>query len=163
MLQTTEYEQCFAKYNRGLIGWLIVKGCREAEDVAQDTWLCAWRAREKYKGDTIFWSWLWRTALNCMLQRRRYSQAGNRRDDLGESLVPDEKTNRDLSPDPEKQFAYSEMENCLTPQLVMFHIHGLTTEELATHYHLKYNVVKAKNAMDGKIAKTLLRLNDWVE
>src|SRR5438874_11010470 len=39
----------------------------EAEDLVQDTFLRAWRARERYEGRTSFRNWLYRIATNACL------------------------------------------------------------------------------------------------
>src|SRR5258708_37659905 len=39
----------------------------EAEDLVQDTFLRAWRARERFEGRTSFRNWLYRIATNACL------------------------------------------------------------------------------------------------
>jgi RNA polymerase sigma-70 factor (ECF subfamily) len=54
----------------------LLGSLQEAEDLVQDTFLRAWRAREQYAGRTSFRNWLYRIATNAclnVLARRRFA------------------------------------------------------------------------------------------
>jgi RNA polymerase sigma-70 factor (ECF subfamily) len=45
-------------------------GDGEADDVAQDVFVRAWRKLDKFRGDSAFGTWLYRLAVNVILGRR---------------------------------------------------------------------------------------------
>ena len=56
-----------------LVGLL---GCREeARDAAQDAFVQAWRKLDAFRGDALFYTWLYRIAMNQGLSRRRRRRA----------------------------------------------------------------------------------------
>ena len=62
--------------------------CREeAEDVVQDTFVQAFRKLSSFKGNSAFYTWLYRIAFNLSISRRRKKKPGasldQRRDDQG--------------------------------------------------------------------------------
>lgn len=48
-----------------------IVGDSEAEDALQETFLSAWRALPRFKGDSAFSTWLYRIATNAALMRLR--------------------------------------------------------------------------------------------
>lgn len=59
-----------------------------ADDLAQETFLLAWRKLDQFRGDAKFSTWLYRIAYSCFLQahRRTASDAGHIDNDEAEQL-----------------------------------------------------------------------------
>ncbi len=72
------FELLVRKYQRKLMRLVLyfVKDHAEAEDVVQETFIKAYRALSKFRGDSAFYTWLYRIGVNTaknylMSQRRR--------------------------------------------------------------------------------------------
>ncbi|HEY3397489.1 MAG TPA: sigma-70 family RNA polymerase sigma factor [Armatimonadota bacterium] len=60
--------------------WRLVGDCQEAEDLTQDTFVNAYRARDGFRGDSHVYTWLYRIAVN--LTKNRLEQLTRRRAEL---------------------------------------------------------------------------------
>ena len=60
------FDLLVSKYQRRLIRLVsrLVKDPSEAEDVAQDAFIRAYRALPNFRGDSAFYTWLYRIGLN---------------------------------------------------------------------------------------------------
>lgn len=64
------YEQIVQAYRRPVLGIIyryLGHGAMDAEDLAQDVFLRAWRARERYRPEAKFKTWLFRIVTNRCL------------------------------------------------------------------------------------------------
>jgi RNA polymerase sigma-70 factor (ECF subfamily) len=62
------------KMHQGKVRAFLVRLCRQydvADDLAQETFINAYRKLDSYKGSGSFSGWLYRIAYNCFLQHRR--------------------------------------------------------------------------------------------
>jgi len=86
------------KYHRRLMRLLsrMVRNQEEVEDIAQETFIKAYRALPQFRGDAAFYTWLYRigvnTARNYLSSRKRQmptisDQAMNDDDDVDERIV----------------------------------------------------------------------------
>ena len=86
------------KYHRRLMRLLsrMVRNQEEVEDIAQETFIKAYRALPQFRGDAAFYTWLYRigvnTARNFLSSKRRQmptisDQAMNDDDDVDERIV----------------------------------------------------------------------------
>lgn len=68
----------------------FVNDRQRGEELAQDTWVLAWQAREKYRGDGSFVPWLITIARNhCRNElRRRKAASAHERAPVPEGLAP---------------------------------------------------------------------------
>lgn len=74
------YDQLVLKYQQRIIQLVnrYVKDPSEAQDVAQETFIKAYRALNNFRGDSAFFTWLYRIAINTAknylsLRARRFS------------------------------------------------------------------------------------------
>jgi RNA polymerase sigma-70 factor (ECF subfamily) len=71
------FDQLVARYQRRLLRLVLrlLRDQAEAEDVVQETFLKAYRALPRFRGDAAFYTWLYRIALNgarnAILRRRQ--------------------------------------------------------------------------------------------
>lgn len=73
--------------HQGRVRAFLVRLCKQyddADDLAQETFIIAFRKLESYKGTGSFSGWLFRIAYNCFLQQRR---SVNRRDEVTDDFV----------------------------------------------------------------------------
>lgn len=60
----------------------------EAEDLAQETFIQAFRCLEEFRGDAAFSTWLYRIAVNkCLNWRQREQRRGRLHDDWGQAAA----------------------------------------------------------------------------
>lgn len=64
--ERSAFDQLVARYQRRLLRlvWRLLRDQAEAEDVVQETFLKAYRALPRFRGDAAFYTWLYRIALN---------------------------------------------------------------------------------------------------
>jgi RNA polymerase sigma-70 factor (ECF subfamily) len=67
------FGQLVRRYQDRLFNTLVhVLGCHdEAEDVAQDAFVQAYTKLSSFKGQSAFYTWLYRIAFNMLVSRRR--------------------------------------------------------------------------------------------
>lgn len=104
--ETEAFEVLVEKYNRKTfrLAYGVLRDQEEALDVAQEAFVKAFRSLPKFKGDSAFYTWLFRITMNLALDRRRQRIARAR--SLGTEDVPPEEWERtavatDASPDDE--------------------------------------------------------------
>ena len=71
--------------HQGTVRALLRRLCRgnaaQADDLAQETFLLAWRKLAQFRAEARFSTWLFRIAHNCFLQAYRQQPAGDRHDE----------------------------------------------------------------------------------
>jgi RNA polymerase sigma-70 factor, ECF subfamily len=73
------YTELVDRYQRRLLG-LLEHACgnrHEAEDLAQETFTRAYRKLELYSGQSQFYTWLCRVAMNLLISQRRRKKIEN--------------------------------------------------------------------------------------
>src|SRR6185437_16525209 len=73
-----------------------------ADDLAQETFLLAWRKLDQFRGDARFSTWLYRIAYTCFLQACRKKSLPLDRDDDTTKLLPAPAHALDLQVDMER-------------------------------------------------------------
>ena len=75
--QTVPFEALVRKYQDRLFSALVqICGSRqEAEDVTQDVFVQAYRKLSTFAGNSAFYTWLYRIAINASISRRRKKRA----------------------------------------------------------------------------------------
>jgi RNA polymerase sigma-70 factor (ECF subfamily) len=102
--ETEAFEILVEKYKRKAfrLAYQVLRDQEDALDVAQEAFVKAFRALPKFKGDSAFYTWLFRITMNLALDRRRQRAARAR--SMGAEDVPPEEWERtavSTDPDPE--------------------------------------------------------------
>jgi RNA polymerase sigma-70 factor (ECF subfamily) len=133
----------------------------KADDLAQETFLLAWRKLHQFRGDARFSTWLHRIAYTCFLQARRKpswpSDPNDRGDEAGEQTAA-----------PQAMDLHLDIESALqrlsaAEQTVLLHCVQLGMSHGETSYVLAMPLGTVKtHAAQGK-AKLRALLADWQE
>ena len=148
------------RYDRNVfrIALHITQNREDAEDVVQDAFLKAYQNLGQFQGQSKFYTWLVRIAVNEALMRLR-----RRRPERMVSLDEDVKTEEDSmpreiadwSPNPEQQYTQGELKDILSRTIqglpasfrtvfVLRDVEGLSTEETAEALGLSIPAVKSR-------------------
>jgi RNA polymerase sigma-70 factor, ECF subfamily len=154
------FEQLIQKYDRNVfrIAQHITQNREDAEDVVQDAFLKAYQNLNKFQGNSKFYTWLVRIAVNEALMRLRKRKA-----DKTVSMDEDVETEdgsmprevADWSPNPEQLYGQSELGDILGKTIqglpasfrtvfVLRDVEGLSTEETAEMLGLSVPAVKSR-------------------
>jgi RNA polymerase sigma-70 factor, ECF subfamily len=154
------FEQLVKQYDRQVfrIAQHITQNREDAEDVVQDAFLKAYEKLEQFQGNSKFYTWLVRIAVNESLMRLRKRRTG-RMVSIDEDVETEEGSMpRDLAewrPDPETQYGQSELAEILRKTIqglppgfrvvfVLRDVEGLSTEETAETLGLSVPAVKSR-------------------
>ena len=154
------FEELVKRYDRNVfrIAQHITQNREDAEDVVQDAFLKAYSNLAQFQGQSKFYTWLVRIAVNEALMKLR-----RRRPERMVSLDEDVKTEddslprevADWSPNPEQQYTQAELRDILTKTIqglpatfrtvfVLRDVEGLSTEETAEALDLSIPAVKSR-------------------
>jgi RNA polymerase sigma-70 factor, ECF subfamily len=154
------YDTLVRKYDRQVfrIAQHITQNREDAEDVMQDAFLKAYEKLDQFQGNSKFYTWLVRIAVNESLMRLRKRRTG-RMVSIDEDVETEEgSVPRDLAdwaPDPEQNYTQAELAEILRktiqglPQgfrvvFVLRDVEGLSTEETAETLGLSVPAVKSR-------------------
>ena len=92
--ETEAFEPLVEKYKRKTfrLAYQVLRDQEEALDVAQEAFVKAYRSLPKFKGDSAFYTWLFRITMNLALDRKR--QRATRAKSMGTEDVPPEEWER---------------------------------------------------------------------
>lgn len=131
-----------------------------AEDLAQDTFILAWRKLDQFRGDARFSTWLYRIAYSCFLQAYRKQSRFIDDADAGDAECPPA-----VVPATDLQLDFERAMRRLAPaeQMVLLHCvqMGLSHDETAYVLAMPLGTVKT-HATRGK-AKLRIWLAAWQE
>ena len=130
----------------------LVKGPEDAQDVAQEAFLSAWRALPKFRMDAKFSTWLYRLTVNAatdLLRRRREEVSLD--DETRPVTVPDD------APTPQERAEQGErrelINKCIAQLtenhrriLVLREVHGLDYQEIGEVLELSPGTVRSRLA-----------------
>ncbi len=153
------FEELVNRYERKIfrLGMNITQNREDAEDVMQDAFLKSYQNLDRFQGDSRFYTWLVRIAVNealMKLRKRRPNQVS-----LDEPLTDGEdpifREIEDWGPSPEKKFAQTELNEILTQVIgeldpifrVVFllrDVEGISTEETAQILGISVPAVKSR-------------------
>jgi len=154
------FEELVRRYDRNIfrIAQHITQNREDAEDVVQDAFFKAYSNLTQFQGQSKFYTWLVRIAVNEALMKLR-----RRRPERTVSLDEDVKTEDDTvprevadwSPNPEQQYTQAELREILDRTIhglpasfrtvfVLRDVEGLSTEETAEALDLSIPAVKSR-------------------
>ena len=154
------FETLLKRYDRNVfrIANHITQNREDAEDVVQDAFLKAYQKLDQFQGNSKFYTWLVRIAVNealMKLRKRKASKTVSIDEDVEteEGFVPREVT--DWSPNPEQQYKQAELSDILEKTIqglpagfrtvfVLRDVEGLSTEETADALGLSVPAVKSR-------------------
>lgn len=154
------YDELVRKYERQIfrISQHITQNREDAEDVMQDAFLKAYQKLDQFQGNSKFYTWLVRIAVNESLMRLRKRRTG-KMVSIDEDLeTEDGSVPRDLAdwaPDPEQNYTQTELGKILEKAIkglppgfkVVFElrdVQGLSTEDTAEALGLSVPAVKSR-------------------
>lgn len=154
------YDELVRKYERQVfrIALRITQNREDAEDVTQDTFVKGFEKLDQFQGNSKFYTWLVRIAVNESLMRLRKRRTG-RMVSIDEDVETEEgSVPRDLAdwaPDPEQNYSQAELHKILEKTIkglppgfrVVFElrdVQGLSTEETAEALGLSIPAVKSR-------------------
>lgn len=169
------------KYQRKVMSIIarLVRQPAEIEDIAQETFLKAYRAIPNFKGESAFYTWLYRIAINCT---HSYVEKNLKR-----SLLPDEKITLDegtfpTSPSltdiqtPEShlvnqeivqaiEHAMAELPEDLRRALELRELEGLSYDDIAKQMQtpvgtVRSRIFRAREAVAARLKPVLLQGGD---
>jgi len=154
------FEELVKRYDRNVfrIAQHITQNREDAEDVVQEAFLKAYRNLQQFQGQSKFYTWLVRIAVNealMKLRRRKPERTVSLDEDIktDEDSVPREVA--DWSPNPEQQYNQAELREILTKTIqglpssfrtvfVLRDVERLSTEETAEALELSIPAVKSR-------------------
>jgi RNA polymerase sigma-70 factor (ECF subfamily) len=154
------FSQLVRRYDRNVfrIAQHITQNREDAEDVVQDAFLKAYENLEQFQGQSKFYTWLVRIAVNealMKLRRRRPERFVSLDEEIktDDDSVPREVA--DWSPNPEQMYKQAELKEILGRTIqglpagfrtvfVLRDVEGLSTEETAEALDLSIPAVKSR-------------------
>ncbi|HEY6252937.1 MAG TPA: sigma-70 family RNA polymerase sigma factor [Candidatus Angelobacter sp.] len=154
------FSQLVKRYDRNIfrIAQHITHNEEDAQDVVQEAFLKAYQNLEQFQGNSKFYTWLVRIAVNealMKLRRRRTDRTVSIDEDVetDEGTMPREVA--DWSPNPEQLYGQSELGDILKKTIqglppgfrtvfVLRDVEGLSTEETAEMLGLSVPAVKSR-------------------
>jgi RNA polymerase sigma-70 factor, ECF subfamily len=154
------YDTLVRKYERQIfrIAQHITQNREDAEDVMQDAFLKAYEKLDQFQGNSKFYTWLVRIAVNESLMRLRKRRAG-KLVSMDEDVATEEgsmpRDFADWAPNPEQNYNQAELAEILKKTIqglpqgfrVVFalrDVDGLSTEETAAALGLSIPAVKSR-------------------
>src|SRR5689334_16739342 len=154
------FEQLVKRYDRNIfrIAQHITQNREDAQDVVQDAFLKAYEKLDQFQGNSKFYTWLVRIAVNEALMRLRKRRTG-KMVSIDEDVQTEEgSVPRDLAewrPNPEQEYNQAELAEILRKTInglppgfrvvfVLRDVEGLSTEETANALGLSVPAVKSR-------------------
>jgi RNA polymerase sigma-70 factor (ECF subfamily) len=171
------FELLVIKYQRKLARLLsqFIRDAAEVEDVTQETFIKAYRSLSSFRGDSAFYTWLYRIGINAaknflVAQKRRASTTSNGIDIEDAENFEEASQLRDLdTPENElmsKQIAQTvhqtlhELPEELRTAITLREIEGLSYEEIANAMNcptgtVRSRIFRAREAISDKLQSVM--------
>ncbi|NLE77596.1 MAG: sigma-70 family RNA polymerase sigma factor [Chloroflexi bacterium] len=144
----TRFEQVFREHGPSIAAYLsrLVDDQQQAEELAQDAFLKAYRALAPLPAEANVRAWLYRIATNCAydaLRRRRRFQWLPFRSDHSGSVNPGALDERVAERDAVRQ-ALRQLPPPYRISLVLYAVEGFSTQEIGEMLHVSANTAKVR-------------------
>jgi len=127
------------------LAWNIVKNQEDAKEVAQQTWVKIWRKLDTFKGNSAFYTWVYRIATFTswdLLRKKKRKAEVEYLDEMEAELQPDTSVLLPEAPRPDRAMAATEIRETFykaldllsekhRTALVLREVEGLSYEEIA--------------------------------
>ncbi len=138
----------------------VLHNPREAEDVAQEAFVKAFRQIGQFRGESGFYAWLYRIVINLCLDRMRRKSSTSEmplEESIGSFVA--------VNPDVEKRLSVEQVLNSLTPPmraaLVLREVEGLEYAEIADVLSIPLGTVRSRlNTAREQFRKRWLALQE---
>lgn len=154
------FEQLLKKYDRNIfrIAQHITQNREDAEDVVQETFLKAFQKLDQFQGNSKFYTWIVRIAVNEALMKLR-KRKGNKTVSMDQEVETEEgsmpRDFADWMPNPEQQYRQAELGDILAKTIqglpasfrtvfVLRDVENMSTEETAEMLGLSVPAVKSR-------------------
>ncbi len=153
------FEELVNRYERKIfrLGMNITQNREDAEDVMQDAFLKSYQNLDRFQGDSRFYTWLVRIAVNeaLMKLRKRRANQVSLDEPMTEAADPVFREIEDWGPSPEQRFAQTELNEILTQVIgeldpifrvafLLRDVEGISTEETAQILGISVAAVKSR-------------------
>ena len=156
----TAFEELVRRYDRNVfrIAQHITQNREDAQDVVQDAFFKAFQKLDQFQGNSKFYTWLVRIAVNEALMRLRKRRTA-KTVSMDEEVQTDEgslpRDFADWNPNPEQQYKQAELKEILQKTIqglppgfrtvfTLRDVEGLSTEETAEALNLSVPAVKSR-------------------
>jgi RNA polymerase sigma-70 factor (ECF subfamily) len=135
--RTEAFGQLVVRYQSRLYNTLVhvLGSADEAQDVAQDAFVHAFQKLQTFRGDSAFYSWLFRIALNAAVTRKRKNKRMKASLDAARDAAGIEPTDQHPSAEPSEEFR---------TVLVLKEMEGLKYEEIADMVKCPIGTVRSR-------------------
>lgn len=171
----TAYDALVLKYQSRIVNLVsrFVRNQSDALDVTQEAFLKAYRALPNFRGESAFYTWLYRIAVNTAknylaVQARRHADAEQDFDEIEQievnNALRDQETPEHLLLSEEIQStiiaAIEKLPEDLRAAITLREIEGLSYEEIATVMDcpigtVRSRIFRAREAIDAQLAPLL--------
>lgn len=171
------YELLVLKYQRR-IERLIARMVRDADlvdDIAQETFLRAWRALHQFRGDAQFYTWLYRIAVNtakkALMDLKRHPSVGGSVSDSEEDETSPAEREQTTHETPESEYAAREIAEAvnaamealpedLRQAVTLREIEGMSYEDIAEAMGcpigtVRSRIFRAREAISARVRPLL--------
>ncbi len=118
----------------------------QAEDLTQEIFIKAWEKLHLFRGDSAFFSWLYKLALRICLRARNSAQAGEYREEMGQSTNSRTQGRSDqwsAEDSIDLQKAITRLPPRTRAAIILFDINGYSHQEVAVLLGIREGTSKA--------------------